>query len=272
MSIPSLTSIIGTQQPQSIQNASAKLRSALASIASGRSEDSTNVSTATQLQSQTANLKQTAGNLAQASSLVEVASGGAQEIQKVLQELQALAAQASSPALSDANRAQLDTQFQHLAKSIDLITSNTSFDNTPLLNGSLSGDKSLSLDSLLPSSDNSDEGLSIPNLSSSSLLGSGANVLSADTAGQSLTTIASALDQVVSTRADIGSFSQVLDFASANVAAASENLQAAQSTLGETDFTQAASDASLANLQQNAAIALAAQTNKLSPTLLQLIG
>src|SRR4051812_47123829 len=108
----SLSGIGGTQQQQTIQNASAKLQAAIASIVSGNrvnqaSDDVAALSIAGQLQSETAGLRQISGNLAQASSLTQVADGGVSQIQNALTQLQSLASQAGNPTLNAENRKQL---------------------------------------------------------------------------------------------------------------------------------------------------------------------
>jgi flagellin len=275
MVISSLTGIGGTQSQQNVQNADSRLRAAIASIVSGRrNDDVARVSIASQLQSTTSELRQASSNLALGSSLSQVADGGAEQIQKALTQLQSLAQQASSPVLNDENRAQLNEQFKQLTESIDRLAKGTSFNGKSLLDGSLSGDDAVTLGSLLGSPEDSlGSSLSVDNLSSSSLLGSSSlNILSADSAGQALTSIQSALNQITSTRANIGAFQQAADFAAANVESAIVNQEAAQSTLSDTDFAEASTESSLAEVQRNASIALAAQGNRLTPALLQLIG
>lgn len=271
MTVSSLSALNSTQQQQAVRNASAKLQAAIASIVSGkRSDDIAALSIAAQLQSQTSGLKQIASNIAQASSLSQVAEGGVQQIHGALEQLRTLAQAAKSPVLTAENRKQLNDQFQQLTKAIDGIAKATSFNSKSLLDGALSGDNGLSLDTLLSGSGGSTD-LSIGALTSSSLLGGSLDILSVDSADDALTAITAALGKTTSTRVDIGSFLQTLDFAGANLDTAIANQEAAQSTLTDTDFASASTGLSLANLQQNAAIALAAQGNKLSPVLLQLI-
>jgi len=271
MTISSLSAANSTQQQQAIRNASAKLQAVISSIVSGkRSDDIASLSIAAQLQSQTSGLKQISANLAQASSLSQVAEGGAQQIHSILEQLHTLAQAAKSPVLNPENRKQLNDQFQQLTKAIDGIAKATSFNSKSLLDGNLSGDNGLSLDTLLSGGHGSSD-LSIGSLTSSSLIGNGNDILSVDSASKAITSLEHALSKTTSTRVDIGSFLQTLNFAGANLDTAIANQEAAQSTLSDTDFASASTESSLANLQQNAAIALAAQGNKLSPVLLQLI-
>ena len=85
--------------------------------------------------------------------------------------------------------------------------------------------------------------------------------------------LSNALDKVIAVRSDIGSFRQTLDLAGASVDSAVFNQEAARSILQDTDFAEGSTLLSLLNGQQNAAIALQAQVNKLTPNLLgKLVG
>ena len=271
--VSAISTAAGIQAQQSVGNADTKLRAAIANIVSGkRSDDVANVAIASQLQSVTSGLRQASGNLALGSSLSQVADGGISQIETALNQLQSLAQQARSPALNDANRQQLNQQFQQTLTSINQIAQGTSFNGKPLLDGSLSGDNALSLDSLLGSSDSTLSSLSISSLTSSSLLGSSINILSADSAGQALASISSALSQTTATRTNIGAFQQSVNFASANIDSAITNQEAAQANLTDSDLGIESTNNSLADVQRNASIALAAQGNRLAPQLLQLVG
>lgn len=274
MVINSITGTGGLQQAQAVRNASEKLQAVIASIVKGTIEgDVAKLSVAAQLQSQTAGLRQVSGNLAQGLSQTQVAEGGVEQIQGALRELQSIAQQASNPVLNDANRQQLNEQFKKVVETIDKIAGSTSFNNKPLLDGSVSGDDALSLDALLGNPDGGSADLTISSLSSSALFdGNAIDVLSADNAGQALTAINEALNRVISTRADIGAFQQTLNFASANVDTAIINQEAAQAALSETDLAEASANAAQADVQREAAIALQAQGNRLSPALLKLVG
>ncbi|MBY0408479.1 MAG: hypothetical protein K2Q01_12375 [Rickettsiales bacterium] len=274
MVISTVSGLIGAQAQSQVANADNKLRTAIANIARGKREsDVATVAIASQLQSVTAELRQASGNLALGSSLSQVADGGVEQISNALNQLRSIAQQASSPVLNDENRAQLNEQFQQTLKTIDDLARNTSFNGKSLLDGSLTGGGALSLDSLLGSTESGLGNLSIGNLNSQTLLGgAGANVLSADSAGQALSAIAGALNQVTATRTGIGAFQQSVNFAAANVDSAIFNQEAAQAVLSDTDLATESTVSSLAEVQRNAAIALAAQGNRLAPQLLQLVG
>lgn len=278
MNISSLSGLTGLSQQQNLQKSSSKLSAVIAALASGNkltsaSTDISSLSVAGQLQAAVSGLKQASGNLAQASSLAQVADGGLSQINEIAQQLQNLAQQARSPILNDDNRKALGEQFKQLTAQIDSIAANTSFVGKKLLNGDLNGNGAVSLDSLLSSEDSESGSLSIENFSSASLFGgSSLNLSSADDAANAFAVIGDALNKITSGRANVGSFLQSVDYAAASIDSAIANQEAARSTLQDTDFAEASSQQSQATLQQNIALALAAQGNRLTPALLQLVG
>jgi flagellin len=110
--------------------------------------------------------------------------------------------------------------------------------------------------------------VSISSLSSGSLLGAPPlDLLSQGNAQAALGTVNASLTRVSDALKDINALQQSLNFATANLESAIFNQEAARSTLDPF----AANELSLATFQQNIAQAVAAQGNRLSPALLQLI-
>lgn len=275
-----ITSILGlNSNQQNVQRAgSGKLQAVIDTIVSNKrasqaTDDVASISTATRLQSDESGLKQISVQLAEASSLTQVAADGLENIEGSLGTLQSLASKATDPALDDAARAALSAQFQEAAKAIDDAVSNTSFNGKPLLDGALSGDASLSLEETLTGSkgNTDDITLSIDDVSSTTLLGEKTPSLeNVESAQSALTIVNSALKQVVGTSEAIQGFQEAANIVAAYVDSVTANQQAAQSVLQDADFTQEGN--ALANIQGNTNKAVAAQGNLLNPALLNLVG
>ncbi|MCE2927238.1 MAG: hypothetical protein LW823_06325 [Rickettsiales bacterium] len=271
--------LVGGQSQQNIQKTNNRLQAAIAQLVSGSrvnraADDVAALSIATQLQSEVSSLKQASGNIAQASSLAQVADGGIAQIREVLDEVRAIAQQASSPTTSPESREALNRQVQNLVEEIDRVARSTSFNGRSLLDGGVSGQNGLSLTGLLGAGETQDgEGLSIGSLTSDGLFGSESlSVLTPEAVTGTLQAIDAAIDRVNTARADVGSFQQALNFAAANIDSAVANQEAARSILQDTDFAAAATESSIANILRNAQIAVQAQGNRLQPNILKLIG
>lgn len=272
----SVTGLGSTQQQQNLEKTNARVQAAIANLVSGNrlnqaSDDVAALSIAAQLQSRNAALKQASSNLTQALSLTQVADGGIALIQDTLGKLQDLAQQAASPVANDTNRADLNRQFQALVQQIDQISETTRFNGKGLLNGDLSGDNAISLEALLSADTSGNSDLSIDDLSAASLLGGGLNLLSAGDAQAAFTALSGALEKVTGARADVGAFQQAAGFAGANIDSALANQAAALSEIEDTDIAAASTALALADIHRQADLALEAQGNRLTPSLLKLI-
>lgn len=124
------------------------LRNSISALSSGNrlvqaSTDVAAMSVATGMQSQITGLRRAAMNVSQASSFLEVADGGLQQSQLIVDRMTALATQANSGALSDSARRGLNIEFQSLREELDRISGNTNFNGVNLLDGTLSRTSSL---------------------------------------------------------------------------------------------------------------------------------
>lgn len=265
-------------QQQNSQRISDRLQLAVASLVSGKklnraADDIAALSIATQLQTELASLKEISSNAAQATSLLQVADGGAEQISDLVQELKDIAIQAKSPTLNQQNRDALNQQFQQISAEIDRIAGNTKFGGKALLDGSVSGDNSLSIDDVL-SGDSEDDAnaLEIESLTTDALFsGQSLNVLTADGAERAIEALELAQGNITATRADIGAFQQSVSYLAASIETAVANQDAARSVLVDTDFAEESTIYSLLNIQREASLSLAAQGNRLPAGLLKLV-
>ncbi len=101
------------------------------------SDDVAATSISTQLKTQLSGLRQSASNIAEATSLLQVANDGLENISMKLDTLQSIAQQASSTGLSSNDRYYLQQQFNDNLAQIDTIANNNSFNNINLLDGTL---------------------------------------------------------------------------------------------------------------------------------------
>lgn len=253
-----------------------KIQKAVDQLSSGNritraSDDVSSLSVAANLQNQVTGLRSALSNTSLFNSLTQTAEGGTRQINELLGRLQNLATQASSGALSDSNREALDVEFQALLDEIDRVAENTQFNDQKLLDGSVSGEDALSISAALGETANeNDPSLSIESLTKNNLLGD-INIRSVEGAQQALSNIQQAQNNVGKTLASIGAFSEQLDYASAYVETAIANQEAARATLSDADFAEAATLLSQSTLQQNLEIAVRAQSNRLPPSLVELV-
>jgi len=142
MSNSILSNIAALTAQQNIANSSANAASSIARLSSGNriakaSDDVSGLATGTALRSQVTTLRSALGNATQGTSLLQVADGAVTQIINILQRQKAIATQASSGQLTDANRSLLNQEFTNLTAEIDRISSSTNFNGVALLSGTM---------------------------------------------------------------------------------------------------------------------------------------
>lgn len=231
--------------------------------------DGPSFSAALTLQTQIAGLRSASLNIAQATSALDIASNTAQNLNAILSKLDNLAKRASSADLSSLEQAGLSNEFSALRNQIARLSDNARFNNKSVLDGSLT------LADIGLAQDANNEVIGLPDLSDKALLSS-ANLSIAtqsdaafvrDIIENAQSTIYTALD-------NIKEFQATLDTAGATIDAALFNQDAARSTLSDEDYnSQSASN--ILNPQQsiegNSLVSQQVQTNRLPPSLLQLL-
>lgn len=125
-----------------INIASSKASASIGRLSSGSrinraSDDVAGLATGTALRTQVTTLRTALANAAQGSSLLQVADGALSQIIDILQRQKAIAVQASSGQLTDANRSLLNQEFTNLTAEVDRLATGTNFNGVSLLGGGL---------------------------------------------------------------------------------------------------------------------------------------
>ena len=259
---------------RNLQKSSAGLSLSLAKLSAGRRvlsarDDAAAMAIGARLGAEASGLQQAQINAGQGSSMLQVADGGMARINDVLTRMKSLAVQAWSDALSSAGRSAINTEFQALASEIDRISQDTDFAGTKLLDGSSASIEFKIGTGADPSSDELSVSLSETTTSALSL--SGANVLTEGNADAAIGAINNAIDTIQIARTQVGAGQSRLEFASANIATAIENTEAARSGLIDLDIAAGTSDLANKSTQYQAGISMLGKANQQSKHLLRLL-
>jgi flagellin len=146
-------------------------------LASGKrintaADDAAGLAISNRQTSQIRGLDQAIRNANDGISLIQTAEGALDETTNILQRMRELSIQSANGIYSDTDRATLDAEVQQLKAEIDRIAETTSFNGQNILDGSLGN-----LDLQVGSESNQTIGLSIQGFSSSSLGGSGGDIV-----------------------------------------------------------------------------------------------
>jgi flagellin len=100
-------------------------------------DDAAGLGIANSLRGRIRGLTAASRNAEQANSLLQVAEGGAQQVQGILERMKELAVQSASDNVNDDDRALINQEFTQLQSEATRIVSTTKFQGNTLLNGSL---------------------------------------------------------------------------------------------------------------------------------------
>lgn len=135
-SINAQRNVTGSQM--NLQKALEKLSSGLRINRAG--DDAAGLAISEKLRSNIRALRQASRNGNDGIALIQVAEGAMNEVSNMLIRMKELAEQAATGTIGTVERGYLDLEYQQLREEIDRISDNTKFNDTQLLDGSLSID------------------------------------------------------------------------------------------------------------------------------------
>lgn len=237
------------------------------------SDNAAGLAIATQLSSDVTSLRQSGTNLLQGSSVLQTADGALEQTGNILNRMKELSTQAQSGSLDSNSRSAVNDEYHNLKSELDKISDNTSFNGQKLVDGSYnnnfqagaSGSNVINADLTAIDSSGAGLGLTAGGAGSATAL---ATPASAQATSAELDT---AIDRVSSYRAEIGSLQSSLSTRSDVVDSETENTISAQSAIMDADIGKAMSEFKNSNLMNEAALAAAAQGNKMASSILKLV-
>ena len=279
--------------------------SALAKLSSGSritaaSDDAAGLAISTRINSDVVALQQAATNAAEATSILQIADGGASNISDILARMKAITSEAASGTTTDSSRAFIDSEFQNLLQEIDSIATGTRYSGQPLLDGSFNtppadpaggggagggggATPTPAPVTVLVGAQGSDTiGISLADLRSATLFPTGAggggqptvnlDVKTQPDATKMLSLLDSAIDTVSNARAEIGAQESRFNFSASSIQTQTQNLQAATSTIRDVDVAAEQAALSSSQVKVSAAVSAEVAANSSMQALLKLFG
>lgn len=140
MTLSITTNLSALTAQRNLGASAAKSQSALNKLSSGNritsaKDDAAGLAIATSLRMDLSSVRAAQSNISQASSMLQVADGGLNQITDILGRMKTLAATAQSDQISNTERGFVNTEFQNLVQEIDRIASATEYNGVELLTG-----------------------------------------------------------------------------------------------------------------------------------------
>jgi flagellin len=252
-----------------------RLRVSMERLSSGyrinRSQDDVaGLSIANKFRMEVRTLRAAQQNVAQAQSLLQVAEGGTNKIEAIIERLKELAISASSDNTDADGRIRINSETQSLLAEIDRIAMDTKYAGNSLLSGAVNltfqvGSGNLTAEDRI--SINTTAGLLSSNLGLNTI-----NLSSVASAQAALTAIDAALVSVNLVIGEFGAAASRLEFSSGNLAISIENMEASHSTIRDVDMAFEMTNLTKEQILLQAGTAMLAQANLIPQTVLALLG
>ncbi|MCP5515250.1 MAG: flagellin [Spirochaetales bacterium] len=248
-------------------------------------DDASGLAVSEKMRSQIKGLNRAEQNAQDGISFIQSTEGYLQESQDILQRLRELAIQASNGIYTAEDRMQIQVEVSQLVDEVNRIASHAQFNGLNMMTGRFAretGENVVTASMWLHIGANMDQrerifigtmtaqGLGIQ--SPSGMPGSATfiSLSSPDRANMAIALIDSALQKVNKQRADLGAYQNRLDHAVKGLAVGSENLQAAESRIRDTDMAREMVDFVKNQILIQASTAMLAQANQKSQSVMQL--
>ena len=240
-------------------------------------DDASGLAVSTKMQSIIRGLNQASRNIADGSSMLNVASGYLQETTDILQRIRELAVQSSNGIYSDEQRSMIQIEVSQLVSEVDRIASSATFNGLQLFTGRFAAGNDAIILHIGSQADQqisfnleaaTAEAFGLKNVQGS---GESLSISNPDEANMAIATVDEALLRVSKQQALIGANQNRMEVAKQGIDIASENMSAANSRIEDADMAEAMVNYTKNQILTQAATAMLGQANSQSQNVLALL-
>lgn len=203
-------------------------------------------------------------------SLLQTAEGAMNEMTGVLTRIRELAIQSANGTLGSAERVYLDNESSALINELDRIANVTEFNGAALLTGG----PTFAFQVGIQGTTNDQISVSITDMTTATLAAGGLATLTLATQTDStaaLTVLDTAIDDVSTARAALGTAQNRINVSVANLANARENIAAANSRIRDVDVASETAELTRNNILTQAGVSVLSQANQAPQIALKLL-
>jgi flagellin len=256
-----------------------KLTESIGKLSSGlrintAKDDVAGLQIANKFRTEVRGLRMAQQNASQATAMLQVAEGAANQIESILERMKELATTAASDNTDAAGRAALDAEAQKLISEIDRIATDTKYSGTSLIDGQ-GGSLTFQIGSANTANDQIAVDMSTVNYATTNLNvenDTDVDLTDKSNAQSAITAIDAAVSAAGSSLGTIGAAQSRLSFASANLATSIENLASSESTIRDVDMAYEMTNFTKTQIMLQAGTAMLAQANMAPQQVLSLFG
>jgi flagellin len=233
-------------------------------------DDVAGLSIANKFRLEVRGLRMAQQNVSQATSLLQVAEGGTNQIEAIVERLKELATSAASDNTDSTGRARINAEADELLEEIDRIANDTKYGDTALLTGSVN--MTFQIGSANTATQDQVEVNLTQGVTASDLGINNIDLTGLTSAQTALTNINDALDDLNVALGEVGAAQSRLEFASVNLSISIENLAASESTIRDVDMAFEMVAFTKNQILLQAGTSMLAQANMAPQNVLALLG
>ncbi|OHD20387.1 MAG: flagellin [Spirochaetes bacterium GWB1_59_5] len=242
-------------------------------------DDASGLAVSEKLRGQVRGLNQAQRNIENGVSFIQTTEGYLQETQDILHRVRELAVQSSNGIYTAEDRMQIQVEVSQLVDEINRIASHAQFNGMNIMTGRFGREGGQTMQLQVGANMDQNERVFIGTMTAQALGLQGAqgtaemiSISTPDSANAAIGNLDAALKSVSKQRADLGAYQNRFEMASKGVAIASENLQAAESRIRDTDMASQMVEYVKNQILTQAGGAMLAQANTRTQSVMQLLG
>ena len=246
----------------------------------GAKDDAAGLAISSRMTSQIRGLEAGMKNAGDAISMISVADGAMVEIGNMLQRMRELALQASNGTTTSADRDYLNTEYGNLITEIERIAQNTQWNGSDILNVAsnsvkyqvgANGGQTIAVNFAAVDQTNGSAFGSFSATGAAVSLSAATTASAITTGSAAITKIDAAITELNENRATFGAAINQLTYAIDNLASVKVNSEAARSRIEDTDYARETSELARTAIIHQAGLAMLAQANQVTATVLALL-
>jgi len=242
-------------------------------------DDASGLAVSEKMRSQIRGLNQAGQNIQNGVSFIQATEGYLNETTDIIQRLRELSIQSANGIYSAEDRMQVQVEVSQLVDEVNRVASHAQFNGMNILTGRFAKDSTTGPMQLQVGANvDQNEKIFIGTMTATALGLSGSqgtnsmiSLSSVDGANMAIASLDSALKTVSKQRADLGAYQNRFEMAYKGISIASENLQAAESRIRDTDMAQEMVSFTKNQILSQAGNAMIAQANTQPQSVLRLM-
>jgi len=269
--------ILSLTAQRNLQATQTQLDQAVTRLSSGlrintASDDPAGLAISERFRGQIASMDEAERNANYDVNLLNTAEGALSVIDEKLTRMRALSVEASNGAMTDKDRAILNTEFQALGSEITRIAQVTNYNGLNLLNGDFSSTQIRFHIGTYAVSGQDYYGINLGSVTASALGLSSIDLTTTTNANAAITAIDGAIGSKDVQRTQIGAYVERLQNTILNLQSSNENAVKSESTIRDADIAAEMSNYTRAQILMQSGVAMLSQANQVPSMIAQLIG